>query len=725
MEDIKMRFEDIVPKFDPETMITAADGKSARGKCPAHDGKSAGSLSITKGANGRAQIHCFGGCTAEEVLAAVGIDPAEFYAGDSCSLEKFSDHTGIPVFFLKQRGLSDGFFRYGKDNRIPAVVIPYLKEDGTPDTCRYRINNSGDKFRWKTGSKARNKLYGAEHLAQLDPKYIIVDEGESDTLTLSYSGFQAVGLPGASSFDGKVLAERLQRFEEVYFIIEPDAGGETVLKRLHGAGDAFLDKVRLISLTNGCKDPNQLFKLDPENFVSAFTAAMVTAKPVSEFLGVKAAIDREEHYKKAESLIQCPDILSRFAVDVRRAGLVGEERNAKILFLAQKSRRTDAPVNIVVMGQSAAGKNYLVKSVTRFAPEQACKDISAMSEKALLYMEDPLCHRHIFISEAPGLDNDFLNYIVRTLLSEKQLVYFTVERIEGHLSTIEKRVPGPTGLITTTTRLGLHPENSTRCQFLSIDDSASQTALVIAECMERGEHRCDVDFAMWHSLDEWLAGAVLVATVPFRKAIAQNLPPTAVRLRRDAEVIRTLICTHAILHQANREVDAAGRVVATVEDYRAVHGLLADLIAEQSSSGINAGDREFFDLVRQTATVAEDSSATSGDGGDFVTVAAMVAATKKDQPWTSRRLRKLVKAGYLVKDTKRREHRYFVADPLTEDFTSILPPPEIIERWITENGAKVEPDMDADRDADLQNPVPLALKPVPVVVEAPFEGMTF
>ena len=254
-----MRFEELVSKFDPDALIIAAGGQSARGKCPAHDGKTDKSLSITKGANGTALVHCFGGCTVEAVLAAVGVDPAEFYAGAGCSLEKFSEHTGIPEVFLKQRGLSDGFFRYGKDNRIPAVVIPYLKEDGTPDTCRYRINNSGDKFRWKTGSKAKNKLFGAEHLGQLDPKYITVVEGESDTLTLAYNGFQAVGLPGAGLFDGKVLAERLQRFEAVFFIIEPDAGGETVLKRLHGAGQNFLDKVRLISLGERLQGPERRF----------------------------------------------------------------------------------------------------------------------------------------------------------------------------------------------------------------------------------------------------------------------------------------------------------------------------------------------------------------------------------------------------------------------------------------------------------------------------------
>jgi hypothetical protein len=66
----------------------------------------------------------------------VGIDPAEFYSGGGCSLEKFSEHTGIPEVFLKQRGLSDGSFRYGKDNRIPAGSSLF-KEDSTLDTVSH------------------------------------------------------------------------------------------------------------------------------------------------------------------------------------------------------------------------------------------------------------------------------------------------------------------------------------------------------------------------------------------------------------------------------------------------------------------------------------------------------------------------------------------------------------------------------------------------------------
>ena len=41
----------------------------------------------------------------------------------------------------------------------------------------------------------------------------------------------------------------------------------------------------------------------------------------------------------------------------------------------------------------------------------------------------------------------------------------------------------------------------------------------------------------------------------------------AVRLRRDFSVVLSLIKAHAILHQATRERDADGRIVATLADY--------------------------------------------------------------------------------------------------------------------------------------------------------------
>jgi hypothetical protein len=102
----------------------------------------------------------------------------------------------------------------------------------------------------------------------------------------------------------------------------------------------------------------------------------------------------------------------------------------------------------------------------------------------------------------------------------------------------------------------------------------------------------------------------------------------------------------------------------------------------------------------------------------------MVSAAKKDLSWTSRRLRALAKAGFLLRDKKRREYRYFTADPLPEDFTSILPPPEVIERWLAENVTQ-DTTGQATTTELVTEVVPTSTAAVATEPEAPFDGMAF
>lgn len=121
-------------------------------------------------------------------------------------------------------------------------------------------------------------------------------------------------------------------------------------------------------------------------------------------------------------------ILDRFAADVRKVGLAGEERAAKLVYLVLTSRLLERPLSAVLKAPSAAGKSYLVDTVLRFFPPSAFYTVSGMSERALVYSEEPLAHRIIVIYEAAGMAGDgFAPYFLRTLLSEGHLRYETVE----------------------------------------------------------------------------------------------------------------------------------------------------------------------------------------------------------------------------------------------------------------------------------------------------------
>lgn len=63
--------------------------------CPAHNDKSP-SLSIREISDGRVLVHCFGGCSVEEVLSAVGLTFADLYP-EKCLGEFKSERRPFPA----------------------------------------------------------------------------------------------------------------------------------------------------------------------------------------------------------------------------------------------------------------------------------------------------------------------------------------------------------------------------------------------------------------------------------------------------------------------------------------------------------------------------------------------------------------------------------------------------------------------------------------------------
>jgi len=103
-------------------------------------------------------------------------------------------------------------------------------------------------------------------------------------------------------------------------------------------------------------------------------------------------------------LVAEPDLLRRFGADAERAGLVGEKRNACVVFLSAISATLAKPLNVSVVGASAAGKNHLTGAVAAFIPEGRKKILTGMTPKVLMHAEeDEFQHKAIFIAEYEGV----------------------------------------------------------------------------------------------------------------------------------------------------------------------------------------------------------------------------------------------------------------------------------------------------------------------------------
>ena len=240
--------------------------------------------------------------------------------------------------------------------------------------------------------------------------------------------------------------------------------------------------------------------------------------------------------------------------------------------------------------------------------------------------------------------------------------YYKAEGMKPRL--IERA--GPTGLLITTTLTRLHPENETRMLSLAVTDTREQTRDIMAALAS--EAAGDVpDLIAWRSLQEWLNAAEHRVFVPYAGQLAATIPPVAVRLRRDFGALLSLIRAHAILHQASRERDSEGRILAALEDYARVRELVADLVSEGLEATVLATVRETVEMVERLRDETEKD----------VTIAALAEELELDKSAAWRRVRSAMDRGYVEskEDRKGRPAKLVIADALPDDI-EILPAPE-------------------------------------------------
>jgi hypothetical protein len=693
-------FENVLDKLN----VASRNGEKAMSYCPAHDDHHNPSLSL-RAENGRLLLHCFAGCRPEDIVSKVGLRMQELFAegggGSSippntparlhaqgenphsngqnerasvdarsehgCTLEGYSEVKKLPIDFLKGLGLGDVTYL-----DKPAVRIPYPDEDGQELAVRFRTSLDGtEKFRWRSGDKPRP--YGLELLVEARKVgYVVLVEGESDCHTLWFYDIPALGIPGASNWrDGWVTY--LDGIEKIYAIIEPDQGGAILREKLTDC-EAIRDRLLLVEMKEH-KDPSALHLSDPDEFREQLELALEDAKPWIELERAEAEAASREAWERCQELAGEPDILGRFAMELARSGVAGEEKIAKLLYLAVTSRLLIRPVSIALKGPSSGGKSYVVERVLSFVPKSAYYALTAMSERTLAYSEEPIKHRFLVIYEAAGMSGEFATYLMRSLLSEGRVRYETVEKTsEGMKPRLIER-EGPTGLIVTTTAVKLHPENETRLLSLTVTDTQDQTRAVMAALAEEAGE-AGPNFEPWHALQVWLEGAEHRVWIPFAKKLAKLIPPVAVRLRRDFGALLNLIRAHALLHQATRERDAEGRIVATIEDYAAVRELVVDLVGEGVEATVLATVRQTVEAVKR---LREDSN------GEPVTVAELARELKLDRSAVSRRARNAKDRGYLrdLEDNPRKPSRLIPGDDLPDDL-QILPTPEDVRASVKE-----------------------------------------
>ncbi len=393
--------------------------------------------------------------------------------------------------------------------------------------------------------------------------------------------------------------------------------------------------------------------------------------------------DREPLFAKCRDLARSEAILDEFEKELRRCGVVGALDNFKILLLTMLTRLSDSPVSAVLKGGPTAGKSFTLDTVLRYTPQNAFEFLSGMSEKAIIYATVDLRHKMLCIGEFAGLQNENGNAWLRQLLTEGRLRYLvTGEDTGAGRESREIVKEGPTGLIMTTTAMQLHPEDESRLLSLYIDDSPEQTAAVLkAQAMKaQGMTGTHPNAEPWIALHEWIANGRTQVVVPFSIDLAVNVDPSNGRMKRDFPKVLELVKAHALLHQANRECDEEGRVVATLADYAAVYALLALRLAEGQTETLDEGVNEVVAAVSVLS-----SQHRHREGVSLHAVVEQLGGAEEppriNKSTVSRRAQKALEQGYLIAPDRKpgSEHRLRIGKPRGR-VRPVLPEPSTLKR---------------------------------------------
>ena len=328
----------------------------------------------------------------------------------------------------------------------------------------------------------------------------------------------------------------------------------------------------------------------------------------------------------ALAFLRDPKLLDRILVDFAACGVVGEETNKLVGYLAAVSRKLAQPLAIVVQSTSAAGKTALMEAVLSFVPPEERIKYSALTGQALFYLsETNLKNKILAIVEEEGAEK--ASYALKLLQSEGELTIASTGKDPqtGRMVTQEYRVEGPVMIFLTTTAVDIDEELLNRCLVLTVDEGREQTAAIHRLQRERetlaGLLRSESRAAVLglHRNAQRLLRSLRVVN-PFAERL--TFLDDRTRTRRDHMKYLALIRTIALLHQHQRPIrtaEHAGQSVefieVTLDDIAAANRLAHDVLG-RCLDELPPQTRRLLELIERM--VAQRSTERKIERGDIL-----------------------------------------------------------------------------------------------------------
>ena len=199
-----MTLEEILSKLEKVKKINFSEYAAC---CPAHDDKNP-SLSITE-KDGKILFHCHRGCSAEEIVNAMGLKLSDLFTVPCKSLSK-----------QRNQPIRTHVYRDAEGNTVARKSI-YRKADGSKYAKWERLENCI----WHKGlGEIKAPLYRLNELSDSDMIYIV--EGEKDVDTMFDLGYTATTSPKGAGGKWEPWYNEHLEGKDIVIISDNDEAGE-------------------------------------------------------------------------------------------------------------------------------------------------------------------------------------------------------------------------------------------------------------------------------------------------------------------------------------------------------------------------------------------------------------------------------------------------------------------------------------------------------------------
>jgi hypothetical protein len=355
----------------------------------------------------------------------------------------------LPSTLRSGRGLGDSHYWYNspssgsfKFKDVGGDVLLEIRSDGHqtvafgehPDGGRYEFSNPETQPREIEAHKLRSAAARVA-VSALVARHL-PDGGRHD-LALAYSGLMLKNLMDLGE-------DKEDATEYVWQILRPaweyHKAGRDALDDLYECITGTADKIEADEAVTGGPTIKDLLA-DGEQIV----------RKIKDWLGwmdltpeQREAIEKRQRVKRADKawkdervreLAHDADILSRVYETMKDGGLVGEERNAKLLTLVAVTMYLGRPMSLLLNGDSSSGKSYLLKTLIKTLPEDVVFTLQSVSNMGLSQVgKDTLKNKFLMIYELGGLGKEGSEAIeqLKQLLTEghirRQIAESTLRR---------------------------------------------------------------------------------------------------------------------------------------------------------------------------------------------------------------------------------------------------------------------------------------------------------